>query len=111
MIKSALPDIIIPLEKIFNSILSNKYYPLSWKKGVIVNLFKSGNVKNTDNYRGLTINSCLAKVFNTILNNRLCNYLEENKIISDVQIGFKKLANPMDLKAATNAMQSVNSHH
>ena len=57
---------------------------------MIVNLFKTGDVTYTDNYRGLTINSCLAKLFNTVLNNRLVHFLEKNKLICDNQIGFKK---------------------
>ena len=50
----------------------------------------------TDNYRGLTINSCLGKVFNIIMNDRLTEYFEKHKIISDMQIGFKKKARTSD---------------
>ena len=33
---------------------------------------------------------CLGKLFNSVLNNRLDEYLSENNIISETQIGFKK---------------------
>ena len=96
MIKTAIPVICNPLRNLFNAMLCNKYYPKDWKIGIIVNLYKSGDILNTDNYRGLTINSCLAKIFNTIMNNRLMSYLDKHSIISDKQIGFKKKARTSD---------------
>ena len=96
MIKCSLPFLSKVFKNIFNASLCNQYYPECWKTGIIVNLFKSGEVTNTDNYRGLTINSCVAKLFNTVLNNRLINFLDKNKIICDNQIGFKKKARTSD---------------
>ena len=96
MIKASIECIAPSLHNVFNAILRCQYYPKKWKLGIIVNLFKSGNILCTDNYRGLTINSCLGKVFNTIMNNRLDNYLEKNKIISHTQIGFRKKARTSD---------------
>ena len=90
MIKCSLPFMAKVFRKIFNVSLCKQYYPTCWKTGMIVNLFKTGDVTNTDNYRGLTINSCLAKLFNTVLNNRLVHFLEKNKLICDNQIGFEK---------------------
>ena len=40
--------------------------------------------------RGITIIICLGKRFNSMLNNRLDEYVSENDIISETQIGFKK---------------------
>lgn len=96
MIKCAIPFILSALKRLFNSILWNHYYPEDWKKGAIVNLYKAGDVHDPNNYRGLTINSCLGKLFNTILNNRFVKFLESNKIICDNQIGFKKKARTSD---------------
>ena len=96
MIKCSLPYMANLLRKVFNAILCNQYYPSCWKTGVIVNLYKSGDIYNIDNYRGLTINSCLAKLFNTILNKRLMKFLESNKLICDNQIGFKSKARTSD---------------
>ena len=62
----------------------------------MVNLFKTGDPYDTDNYRGLTINSCLGKVFNNIINNRLNKFLVDNNKITKEQIGFKKKARTSD---------------
>ena len=96
MVKCSLPFMASLFRNIFNANLCNQYYPSCWKTGMIINLFKSGDANSTDNYRGLTINSCLAKLFNTILNNRLIKFLEKNKIICDNQIGFKRKARTSD---------------
>ena len=96
MVKCSLPFMVGLFKKIFNASLCNQYYPTCWKTGMIVNLFKSGDANITDNYRGLTINSCLAKLFNTVMNNRLLNFLEKNKLICDNQIGFRRKARTSD---------------
>ena len=40
--------------------------------------------------------SCLGKLFNSVLNARLDNFLAENKVISKTQIGFQKQARTSD---------------
>ena len=71
-------------------------YPKEWKKGYINPIFKAGETFYPTNYRGITIMSCLGKLFNSVLNNRLDEYLSENNIISETQIGFKKKARTSD---------------
>ena len=41
------------------------------------------------NYRGITITSCLAKLFNSILNRRLVKFLDDHKSLHYEQIGFR----------------------
>ena len=49
-----------------------------------------------NNFRGLTINSCLSKAFTSILNERLQKYLHVNDIINKYQIGFAKKSQTSD---------------
>ena len=75
----------------FISKQSNKYpYPKSWISGFTTSLHKSGSLYETSNYRGLTINSTLSKVFISILNSRLEKYVENHNILTNKQIGFRK---------------------
>ena len=90
--------------QLFNAILQNSHYPKSWKTGMIVNLFKDGNACDSNNYRGLTINSCLGKVFNSVINNRLIEFLDKNNIIDNKQIGFKRKARTSDHIFIVNAL-------
>ena len=82
--------------RLFNSILSIEAVPEAWGHGYIVPLFKSGSVLEPNNYRGITISSCLSKVFISIMHNRLCTFLEDNNIMCKEQIGFKKKSRTSD---------------
>ena len=69
------------------------YYSVNttlWSIGYIVPIHKKGNVNDPSNYRGITISSCLGKLFALIMNNRLDTYILENQIIPKCQIGFIK---------------------
>lgn len=58
--------------KIFNSVLQLGIYPNEWKKGYLNPIYKkSGTSSDPSNYRGISIMSCLGKLFNSILNTRL----------------------------------------
>ena len=58
-------------------------------QGLIFPIYKTGDLLNPSNYRGIAITSCLSKVFNSILNARLEKYILKNEIIRNEQIGFK----------------------
>ena len=90
-------NILTPvLAKIFNTALLCGKFPTSWTRGIIVPIFKYGNATDPGNYRGITLNSCLGKLFTIILNNRLTEYTDKHKIIPPNQIGFKKKARTSD---------------
>jgi hypothetical protein len=65
---------------IFNCILDSGFFPESWTEGVIIPLHKKGDVNNVNNYRGITLVSCLSKLFTTILNKRIMDYCEQNNL-------------------------------
>jgi hypothetical protein len=88
MIKSSIHIMMPTLLKMFNQILQAEIFPKFWSEGFITPLFKSGDRDNPSNYRGITISNCLSKLFTKILNNRLLNFVLENNIIVNNQIGF-----------------------
>ena len=96
MIKNAQTFLTKPLTNIFNYILETQSYPTCWALGYLALIHTTGNPLSTDNYRGITINSCLGKLFNIILNTRLENVLAENKLIHESQIAYKKNSRPSD---------------
>jgi hypothetical protein len=46
-------------------------------------------IQKTNNYRGISVASCLGKLFNSLLQKRLTDYLEINKLTSFNQGGFR----------------------
>ena len=75
---------------IYNAILSSGYFPDTWMDGVLIPVFKKGDSDCVKNYRGVTLVSCMSKLFTTILNNRIETFCVNNNRISDAQFGFKK---------------------
>ena len=79
-----------------NNILLSGKYPECWRQGIIFNIFKFGDYYNPNNYRGITINSVLGKLFGIILKVRLEKFAEENQLIDTKQIGFRQKARTAD---------------
>ena len=90
MIKASAPIILPFLVIFFNKILETKEYPDEWAVGIITPIHKSGEIDDPDNYRGITINSCLSKLFTLLLNNRLKNFISKEDALKFNQKAFKK---------------------
>lgn len=96
MLKYGQHALTKPLTKNFSNILKTGIYPKAWAQGYISPIYKSGNPFDPSNYRGITITSCVAKVFSSVMNNRLEEYLTENDTIHESQIAFKKKSRTSD---------------
>ena len=90
MIIAGAPAILPFLVSFFNEILKSHYYPKNWCKGIITPIHKQGEIDNPDNCKGITINSCLSKLFNLLLTKRLTTFTNDNQILKYNQIGFRK---------------------
>ena len=78
------------LTKLFNKILKTGNFPQEWNYGLIKLIHKGNDIYDPNNYRGITLNSCLGKLFCTILYNRLAPIFEQEKIYCKEQGGFRK---------------------
>lgn len=96
MLKAGCTMLTPLFQKLFNFIFSNSLYPVQWSSAYISPIYKSGDSSMPENYRGIAINSCIGKLFNTVLNNRLDKYLIDNNLINKCQIGFSKKARTSD---------------
>ena len=96
-IKNSVPFLSNAYCKLFNKVLETGEIPEEWVIGLIHPLYKGkGNKADTDNYRGITLLSCLGKLFTSILNNRLTDFLEENQLLSENQTGFRQNHSTLD---------------
>lgn len=89
MVKTSLSHMSKVLCNFFNKILIAQVFPHEWAISYIHPIHKKGPKDNPDNHRGISISSCLGKLFTLILSNRLTAFLEEEGIIPLEQIGFK----------------------
>ena len=77
------------LIRAFNDIIINhKRLCRDWLHSLITALHKKGAKDDPGNYRGISLMSCLGKLFLTIINNRLVKFSLENNLLSPGQLGF-----------------------
>ena len=88
MIKASIDTLMPVYEKLFNSILNQGTMPQTWCGGLITPIYKSGGRSDPANYRGICVSSCLGKLFCSILNHRLLEYIASLNILHKSQIGF-----------------------
>lgn len=81
------------LLKLFNNILELEFFPSVWAKGCIIPIlpiFKGkGDNREANNYRGITLLSCVGKLFANILNTRLQVWAEQEYKIGEEEFGFR----------------------
>ena len=71
MLKLSFETMHSPIILLFNTILKFNLYPSEWKKDLLGPLHKSGDKSDPNNFRGIAVSSCLGKLFNSLLRNRL----------------------------------------
>ena len=81
---------------LFNKLIETGVYPDEWCRAIIFPIYKKGDVNIPDNYRGISLLSCVSKVFTKILNNRLVSWADVNEKMYDVQAGFRKGKSTID---------------
>ena len=66
--------------------------PNEWNKSIIVPVpkGKSSNPRIPTSYRGISLLCTMAKIFSSVLNNRICKYLEQLEILPDEQNRFRQ---------------------
>ena len=94
--KNAAEILLDPLFILFNTILDSRSFPRNWATGLIVPLHKKGDYDDPINYRGITLISCFAKLFTSILNERPILWAQETDNITDAQFGFKSNHSTVD---------------
>ena len=82
MLKSGSDVLAKVVLKLCNLILESEQLPSKWATGYIVPIFKSGCESDKTNYRGISITSCIGKLFCSLINNRIVNFLDTNNILA-----------------------------
>ena len=83
--------VVCILYKLFHFCFANSIVPTAWLKGVITPIPKS-TFKDPCmplNYRGITLLSCMSKVYTKVLNKKIIFYVEEGNILVEEQSGFR----------------------
>ena len=78
------------LLKLCNLVLSNNSILPDWVVSYIVPIYKDGSKSDPTNYRGISLLSCIGKLFLSVLHDRLLQFTADNNVLSEAQLGFKK---------------------
>ena len=90
-LKASKTKMLHAFTKLFNLVFASGFIPDEWSLGFISPIYKNkGDKASPDNYRGITILSCFGKLFTSVLNDRLNQYLENMNILNEEQAGFRK---------------------
>ena len=90
-LKSLGPLALQELLSIFNSSFSLAHCPHIWRVAIIIPLLKAGKTPSeVASFRPISLTSCVVKLLERILADRLYHIAETNNLFSRLQAGFRK---------------------
>ena len=84
----ASSSIAEPLTILFNRSRSESKFPAIWKVSHVTPLHKKGPKEFCNNYRPISLLSCIGKVLEKCIHKHVYNFLQYNNIITQSQSGF-----------------------
>ena len=88
MLKYTANSVARPLMILFNKCLECGIFPQTWKKAIVMPLYKKDEKHFPSNYRPISLLSCVGKVFERIIFKNIHNFLLDHSLIYDMQSGF-----------------------
>ena len=87
---------LFPLDTL-NGLLTSHTSPETWKMSVKIPSYKPGkNLELPQSFRPIALTSCVCKLFERIVNNRLTRYLESKNLSLKRQSGLRKRQSTLD---------------
>ena len=96
------PSWIILITSLFNIIFTSASYPVSWTRAKLFMLFKRGDRKDPNNYRGISVISSIAKLYDMVLCNRLELWFKPYREQAGAQKGRGCLEHIVSLRLLTD---------
>ena len=91
MIKHLSQNSLINLLHLYNRIFAEHAFPNAWHNAIVIPFPKPGkDLTDPKSYRLIALTSCLCKILEKMINNRLVFVLERKNLISPWQSGFRQ---------------------
>ena len=85
------------LLRTYNRLWSEGQVPQGWREAIVVPIPKPGKDKHLpSSYRPISLTSCICKVMERMVNDRLVWILESRRLLTNVQCGFRKQRSAVD---------------
>jgi len=82
---------------VLNHICISGNFPESWRTSTTIPVLKAGkDESDPSSYRPIALTSCLCKIMEGMINDRLIWYLEKHRLLSHIQCGFRKNCSTTD---------------
>jgi ribonuclease HI len=90
-LKELGPNAISELLAIFNLCFLSADIPQQWRHAIIIPLLKAGKpASEVDSYRPISLTSCVVKLLERLISNRLYNMAENRSWLINEQAGFRR---------------------
>ena len=84
-------DIMVFMYDLFNYCYTNGVVPTAWAKAIISPVLKPGKDPHFPlSYRGISLLSCMGKVFSSVISNKIVYYCDSLNLLASEQNGFRK---------------------
>ena len=110
-LKSSIEIMLPTYVLLFNFVYNHGIVPESWSSGIIKPVYKNkGSMHDPDNFRPITILSCMGKAYTSVLNSRLSDYVNDANLIGEDQLGFRAGYSTIDGIFILNSLQALLKH-
>ena len=113
LIKNLAQSNLLELLDIFNQIFQTGSYPQCWKTGLVIPILKPNKPKEeVTSYRPITLLSCMSKLFERVLKQRLEYIMETRNLFHESQCGFRRGKSTIDilLRVENQIRKSINEN-
>lgn len=95
---SNLPDTMITnILNMFNNFWEKGFFPKEWKNATIIPVPKDNSSRlDPTKYRPISLTSCVCKLYEQLIANRLKWYLEKHNLLASIQCGARKNRSTVD---------------
>lgn len=93
LVKKVAEQLSPIIVRIINECLSNGIFPDELKIARVTVIHKSGRKDDPNNYRAISVLPIFSKIFETVLNSRIIEYLDKVEFINPNQFGFQRGSN------------------
>ena len=102
----------IILTKLFNDCLLNAVFPDELKVAKVLPLFKSGDRNAISNYRPISILPIFSKIFEKLIQSRLCSFFEKEGVLFEGQFGFRRGRSTIQAlnTSISNVLKNIDKH-
>ena len=83
-------ELVLMITTFFNKIHDIAIVPDDWATSIYQPFFKKGEKLDPNNNRGISLTSCVCKLFTSVLTERIQKDLEKRDVLGLEQAGFRK---------------------